>query len=254
MAVKQPSGVLWLQSSSLRSAPKAANSGSRTRSRSAPTYGGPKFAQPGEVGKLFAYGSYAGPFDLGGTYSLIDLETSGFNPPQAKILEIAILKINANGDVLEEFSTLIDPKNMEVGRTDIHGITLSMLKNAPDFAEVVGQVLKIIENSILVAHNARFEENFLASEFRGAGLDLPLLPAIDTLWLSRQILNLSDYKLDTVITSYNESIDNAHTALGDVRAMAKVLPRMLMQSDKVLFPRSFSPLPKLDTDFQSKQR
>lgn len=219
-----------------------------------PTYEGPMFAQPGEVGKLFAYGAYQGEFELDGSYSLIDLETSGFNPPQAKILEIAILKINIDGDVIEEFSTLIDPMVMEVGRTDIHGITLKMLKHAPTFAEAVGPILKIIENSILVAHNARFEENFLAKGFEMVGVSLPSLPALDTLWLSRQILDLENYKLDTVIASYNERIDDAHTALGDVRAMAKVLPRMFEESKRVLYPRPFSQIPQRVTSFKAKSR
>lgn len=219
-----------------------------------PTYEGPMFAQPGEVGRLFAYGAYQGKFELDGSYSLIDLETSGFNPPQAKILEIAILKINVNGDVIEEFSTLIDPMTTDVGRTDIHGITLKMLKHAPTFAEAVGPILKIIQNSILVAHNARFEENFLANEFRMAGISLPSLPALDTLWLSRQILDLENYKLDTVIASYNERIDDAHTALGDVRAMAKVFPRMCEESQQVFYPKAFSELPQVNAPFKAKPR
>lgn len=212
------------------------------------------FAQPGEVGRLFAYGSHQGEFELDGSYSLIDLETSGFNPPQAKILEIAILKIKVNGDVIEEFSTLIDPMAMDVGRTDIHGITLKMLKYAPTFAETVGPILKIIQNSIVVAHNARFEENFLANEFGMAGISLPSLPALDTLWLSRQILDLENYKLDTVLASYNERIDDAHTALGDVRAMAKVFPRMFGESKKVFYPKAFSELPQINTPFEAKPR
>lgn len=224
------------------------------RGNSTPTYKGLLFAQPGEVGELFAYGSYQGAVELEGTYSLIDLETSGFNPPHAKILEIAVLKIDVNGQVIDEFSTLIDPTDGEVGRSDIHGITLSMLKNAPTFADAMGPILKIIQNSILVAHNAKFEENFLASEFKKSGVRLPLLPALDTLWLSRQVLDLPNYKLDTIITNYNERIDNAHTALGDVRAMAKVLPRMIEQSQRVLFPRPFSELPIVSTNFKGKQR
>lgn len=219
-----------------------------------PTYEGPLFAQPGEVSKLFAYGAYRGEFELDGLYSLVDLETSGFNPPQAKILEIAILKINVNGDVIEEFSTLIDPMAMDVGRTDIHGITLKMLKHAPTFAEATGSILKIIQNSILVAHNARFEENFLANEFGIAGISLPSLPALDTLWLSREILDLENYKLETVIASYNERIDDAHTALGDVRAMAKVFPRMIEESQRVFYPRAFSELPQINAPFKAKPR
>jgi DNA polymerase III alpha subunit (gram-positive type) len=228
--------------------------GSGNFHENAPSYSGSKFAQPGELGKLFAYGSYHDRLDLEKSYAVIDLETSGFESPQAKILEIAILKIDLNGNVLEEFSTLIDPMDKEVGRTDIHGITLAMVKNAPTFAEAVGPILRMFQNSILVAHHAKFEENFLANELSECAIQMPLLPAIDTLWLSRQVLNLPNYKLETVIHSYNEHIVDAHTALGDVRAMAKVLPRMFEQSEKILFPKPFSELPKVFTKFEGKKR
>jgi DNA polymerase III epsilon subunit-like protein len=219
-----------------------------------PTYSSPMFAQGGEVGKLFAFGGYAEGLKLDGSYALIDLETSGFNPPSAKILEIAILKIDRNGVVLDEFSTLINPQEMNVGRTDIHRITYAMVKNAPTFAEASGAIWQLINNSIVVAHHARFEENFLSSEFEQDGHELPSIPAIDTLWLARQILDLPDYKLHTVLSSYNEQIEDAHTALGDVRAMAKVLPRMLESSATIYYPKPFSKLPEVITDFQAKKR
>lgn len=234
-------------------AQRSSGSGSGYTKRK-PTYSSPMFAQGGEVGKLFAFGGYAEGLKLDGSYALIDLETSGFNPPSAKILEIAILKIDRNGVVLDEFSTLINPQDMYVGKTDIHGITYSMVKNAPTFTEAARAILKLLENSIVVAHNARFEENFLSSEFEQYGHKLPSIPAIDTLWLSRQILDLPNYKLETVISSYNEDIDDAHTALGDVRAMAKVLPRMLESSATIYFPKPFSKLPKVNTDLKVKVR
>ena len=53
------------------------------------------------------------------------------------------------------------------------------------------------------------------------------MPTIDTLWLSRQVLDLPNYKLATVIDEFGYEFQDAHTALGDVRAMAKVLPEML---------------------------
>jgi DNA helicase-4 len=231
---------------------KFAQVGSSTKPK--PTYSGSKFAQVGEVGKLFAYGSYKDLIELDGTYALVDLETSGFSPSSAKILEIAILKIDAGGKVLDEFSTLINPESTYVGRTDIHGVTYKMVKNAPTFSEASHAILRLLENSIIVAHNAKFEENFLSSEFRHSGHKLPSIPAIDTLWLSRQILDLPNYKLDTVIRSYGEVIDDAHTALGDIRAMAKVIPRMLENSEQIFFPKAFGTLPKSDTEFKPKSR
>jgi DNA polymerase III epsilon subunit-like protein len=201
-----------------------------------PTYDGPMFAQPGEKSQLFSYASFSGMYDLDAPYSLIDFETSGFHPGSARILEVAVIKIDTSGNILDEFTTLINPEDGNVGRTDIHQITLGMVKNAPRLSEIVGDLIKILDSSIVVAHNARFEENFLESAFREVGIKHPLMPTIDTLWLSRQVLDLPNYKLATVIDEFGYDFEDAHTALGDVRAMANVLPEMLALGKGITFP------------------
>jgi len=108
------------------SAPKKASSTSGNR-----TYSGPLFAQAGEKGKLFGFAAQSGIHELDGPFSIIDLETSGFHPPGSKILEIAILKIDKDGNELDRFETLINPEDGNVGRTDIHGIELRMLNGRP---------------------------------------------------------------------------------------------------------------------------
>ena len=212
-----------------------------------PTYVGPMFAQPGEKSHLFSYASFSGQHVLNAPYSLIDFETSGFHPESARILEVAVIKIDAHGNIIDEFTTLINPEDGNVGRTDIHQITLSMLKNAPQLSEVIGDLLKILDSSIIVAHNARFEENFLESAFREVGIKHPLIPTIDTLWLSRQVLDLPNYKLATVIDEFGFDFEDAHTALGDVRAMAKVLPEMLELGKSIKFPSQLKKSPPFNS-------
>ena len=218
------------------------------------TYSGPLFAQAGEKGKLFGFADKSGIHELDGPFAIIDLETSGFNPPESKILEIAILKIDRDGNELDRFETLINPKDGNVGRTDIHGIELWMLNGAPTFDEASGRILELIQNSIIVAHNARFEENFLACELNEAGHDLDLIPALDTLWLARNTIDLPNYKLDTVINSFNELIVDAHTALGDVIAVSKILPKMLNRIGQLYYPIAHPQLPSASVPFKAKTR
>jgi DNA polymerase III epsilon subunit-like protein len=212
-----------------------------------PTYDGPMFAQPGEKSKLFSYASFSGMYELDAPFCLMDFETSGFQPDRARILEIAVIKIDARGNILDEFTTLINPEDGNVGRTDIHQITLRMIKNAPRLSEVVGDLLRILDSSIVVAHNARFEENFLESAFREVGIKHPLMPTIDTLWLSRQVLDLPNYKLATVIDEFGYDFEDAHTALGDVRAMANVMPEMLELGKGITFPSKLMKSPSYVT-------
>ena len=203
---------------------------------------------------MFGFAGKSGLHELDGPFAIIDLETSGFNPPESKILEIAILKIDKNGNEMDRFETLIDPEDGNVGRTDIHGIDLRMLSGAPTFDEVSGRILELIQDSIIVAHNARFEENFLAFELNEAGHDLNLIPALDTLWLARNTIELPNYKLDTVVNGFNERIVDAHTALGDVIAVSKILPEMLSRIGKLYFPVNHPQLPNSSVPFKAKTR
>ena len=218
------------------------------------TYSGPLFAQAGEKGKLFGFADKSGIHELDGPFAIIDLETSGFNPPASKILEIAILKIDRDGNELDRFETLINPEDANVGRTDIHGIELRMVSGAPTFDEVSGRILELFQDSIVVAHNARFEENFLASELNDAGHDLDLIPALDTLWLARNTIELPNYKLDTVVNGFNERIINAHTALGDVVAVSKILPEMLNRIGQLYYPIAHPQLPNIPAACTAKTR
>ncbi len=219
-----------------------------------PAYDGPMFATPGEKGSLFGYASFVNKHEIDAPFSLIDFETSGFQPGSARILEVAVVKIDINGQILDEFTTLLNPERGGVGRSDIHKITLSMVKNAPTLSEIVGDLLKILDSSIVVAHNARFEENFLESAFRENGIKHQLMPTIDTLWLSRQVLDLPNYKLATVIDEFGFDFKDAHTARGDVSAMVKVLPELLKQSKKVTFPTQLMQSPSLRATGRTKTR
>ena len=232
-------------------APPAKKTSSASGNR---TYSGPLFAQAGERGKLFGFADKTGIHELDGPFAIIDLETSGFNPPGSKILEIAILKIDRDGNELDRFETLINPEDGNVGRTDIHGIELRMLNGAPTFDEASGRILELIQDSIIVAHNARFEENFLAYELNEAGHDLNLIPALDTLWLARNTIELPNYKLATVVTGFNERIIDAHTALGDVVAVSKILPEMLNRIGQLYYPITHPQLPTASVPFKAKTR
>ena len=208
------------------------------------TYQGPLFAQPGEISELFGYANFNLGRNLSAPFSIIDVETSHLSPNSGHIIEIAILQIDAAGKKIKEFSTLVKSPDGEVGATNIHGIKKSDLKNAPFFSEIVGNIFSLLTNSIIVAHNARFEEGFLKKEFNRNGFTMPVIPALDTLWLSRQVIDLENYKLKTVVSGYGHRITNAHTALGDTRAVAKILPKMLKQAGELKYPINLQNLPK----------
>jgi DNA polymerase-3 subunit epsilon len=219
-----------------------------------PTYSGSRFAQDGGQGSLLRYASNKNGSELPSEFAIIDVETSGLEPSNSRVIEIAILLVNSNGDIQEEYATLINPGNGQVGPTFIHHITEDAVLSAPTFKEVSGDILKRIENRIIVAHHAAFEDKFLAAEFNRAGITLPPLPALDTLWLARQVVDLPNYKMQTVLQHYGVEEVDLHTALGDVRALNKVLPILINQATSILYPTIHAVLPLVEPSGKQKTR
>ena len=232
----------------------AVESNTKAPSIQKPTYSGSRFAQDSGKGSLFHYASNEKGSELPLEFAIVDLETSGLEPGNARVIEIAILLVNSKGDIQEEYATLINPGNGQVGPTFIHHITEEAVLTAPTFQEVAGDILKRFENRIIVAHHAAFEDKFLAAEFKRAGIKVPPLPALDTLWLARQVVDLPNYKMQTVLQHYGVDEIDLHTALGDVRALNKVLPTLINQGTSILYPTGHSVLPQVAPSGKQKTR
>lgn len=158
------------------------------------------------------------------SYSVVDVETTGFSPRHHhRVLEIAVIKLAKNGEVLEEYETLVNP-NRDVGPTHIHGIRPRDLKHAPEFGEVAGDVLALLEGSVFVAHNARFDWSFVEAEFSRLGVVLGAVPQLCTMEVSQDFdPQLPGRKLSVVCSHFNIPLDQHHRAIADARAVAGLL-------------------------------
>lgn len=162
------------------------------------------------------------------TFSVLDVETTGLFPQKHdRIVEVAIVRLDGNGDSLDEFTTLVNPER-DIGPTRIHGISSRDVVGAPVFREVAGDIATRITGTVLVAHNAKFDRDFLSEEFARLGHDLPRVPAVCTLHLARQTHRLvSSYKLSALCADLGIPHEHSHTALGDARATATLFKTLL---------------------------
>jgi DNA polymerase III subunit epsilon len=205
------------------------------------------FAEPGMRGRLFQYGGDGPGFPVDAPYAVIDVETTGFSPAAGdRIVEVAIARVDAHGRIEDEYATLVDP-GRDVGPVFVHGISNTEVLGAPTFADIAGELLDRMDGAVVVAHNATFEERFLAAEFARMGLALPLNPALCSLWLARRTLQAPNHKLTTLARATGLSTAGAHTALGDVRTVAALLPQMLAAHGEPLrYLTGLRRLPALD--------
>ena len=156
-------------------------------------------------------------------FCILDIETTGFTPGDAEILEIFILKV-IDTEVVDEFYSLFRPKD-KITNSDIHGITNSRVKNSPRFNEKNNEILEFIEGSVIIGHNI---DDF-DLEFLNYFLDKPIEnKTIDTLKLSRLILSeeVNNHKLKT-LADYFEVTSPTHNARNDVIATYEVYKKLI---------------------------
>ena len=161
-------------------------------------------------------------------FAVIDVETTGFNAGGAdRVVEVAIVRMRPDCTVEDEFVTLINPER-DVGPTDVHGITATDVLHSPPFRDAAGDIAGRLQGSILAGHNLRFDTTFLSAEFGRLGSALPPWPSICTLALAYQLLDEPpSRKLGYCCQEAGIPHDQAHHAVGDARATARLLAHYL---------------------------
>lgn len=183
---------------------------------------------------MFSYPEPYGYTHADAGFAVVDLETTGFDARgHDRIVEVAIVCIDAQGRELGTFSTLINP-GRSVAAGAVHHIDNAMVRDAPLFGEIAPAILAWLEGTVVVAHNAQFEDAFLSAEFARAGWRLPRVPAVDTLPLAQACVPTANHKLTTLCDWAGITIHNPHSALGDARATAELLPALLARRRKPL--------------------
>ena len=153
---------------------------------------------------------------------ILDIETTGFEPGDAEIVELFILKVN-NEDIIDEFYSLFRP-TIEITNSHIHGITDEKVKNSPSFFEKTNEIINFIQGSTLLGHNIdnfdlKFLNYFLKQELKNK--------TIDTLNMSREKLGgkVKNHKLITLAEYFNV-VTPTHTAKDDVMTTFEVYKKL----------------------------
>ncbi|UFJ42163.1 PolC-type DNA polymerase III [Brevibacillus humidisoli] len=173
-------------------------------------------------------GSNDRPINDETTYVVFDTETTGLNPTEHTIIEIAAVKMRG-GEIIDEWSELIDPQ-IPIGAktTEITGITNEMLAGKETIDVVLRKFKEYTGDAVLVAHNAKFDQGFINACAQRIGMEPWNNPFLDTLPLARMLYSgMRNYRLGTLAKKFNVELINAHRALDDTVALARVFQQML---------------------------
>lgn len=154
-------------------------------------------------------------------FCVLDVETTGLECSQDRIVQIGIIKMVDNQPV-DSLNTYINPEIPIPSRaTDIHGITDSDVKDAPTYKQIADRVLSLMNNSTVVGHNVTFDLNFVQRIFpfcSDPDADIKI-DYVDTWEYAHKVVpRLRDYKLQTLLSYYHIDPGAAHTAYDDARA------------------------------------
>lgn len=159
------------------------------------------------------------------TYVALDLEMTGLNPKQDRIIEIGAVLVEKD-EVRECFSTLIDPRCQLQKRTiEITGITQAEVDGAPRLEEKLTELSEFIGDRVLLGHSILSDYAFLKRAYVNAGIDFEKM-GIDTLRLARKYLPQLPSKRLPELCVYYQIPQRAHRAMEDAMAAHLLYQRL----------------------------
>ena len=178
---------------------------------------------------------------------VFDLETTGVNPRQDRIIELAAIKVMPSGEEIEKCWLLNPTIPIPPETTAIHGITNEIVKNCPTFAEMSDEIYAFFDGCDVSGFNAdRFDIPCIEEEFARTGRNFgsSMRRHVD---VQRIYHKMEPRDLSAAVRFYcNRDHEGAHGAEADTRATLDVLkaqlakyeglPRSVAEMDEYLNP------------------
>ncbi len=159
---------------------------------------------------------------------VLDTETTGLNAKLGdRIIEIGCIEILSRRVADRHFHAYLNPeRDVDLGATRVHGLTLEDLKQKPKFADVAKEFLDFVSGAEVLIHNAEFDLEFLDLELGRCRLGRftdHVAKVNDTLAFARELHPGRKNTLDALCERYfvNNARRTLHGALLDAQLLAE---------------------------------
>ncbi|QKF82471.1 3'-5' exonuclease [Halarcobacter ebronensis] len=196
------------------------------------------------------------------TFCIVDIETNGSNVNKGhQIIEIGAVKYK-NGKIIDSFESLVYAKNIPENIQEITNITPKMLENAPVIEKVLKEFKLFLEDDVFVAHDIKFDYNFISSSFNKYDLGKLENRKLCTIDLARRTIKAEKYGLSFLKELLNIDIKNHHRAYSDALSTTYILQESLKSLDESVktvedlidFSKNAKPvMPKLEVNTGAKK-
>lgn len=161
-------------------------------------------------------------------FRVLDLEVTGSDPKHNGIIDLAVFAVRG-GRVQPLLATLVDPEVPIPGNIQrLTGIDSTMVRGAPTFAEILPQLLDVLQGGVFVAHNAAFDYHFLKTCIERLTGQRFTAPHVCTVKLSQRLIEpKNSRKLHHLALQLGIPLQNRHRAYDDAFATAHILVEIL---------------------------
>jgi DNA polymerase-3 subunit epsilon len=171
-------------------------------------------------------------------FVIIDIETTGNSCKYGYITEIAVYQHNGQM-ITSAYTTLINPGiDIPYQITKLTGIDNEMVKNAPKFYEIAKTLVELTAGRTFVAHNVKFDYNFIKEEFGRLGYNFNR-KTLCTVQMARKFLpGHKSYSLGKLCSDLGIEINGRHRASGDALATVKLFEILLKKNEMTENPKT----------------
>lgn len=165
------------------------------------------------------------------TFVCIDCESTGLDPKQDRIIEVAAMKFTLD-ETLDQFESLIDPQvTIPQASIAIHHITQEMVEGKPTIDQVLGSVFELIGNHPIIGHGIQYDIEILAHHAERCNIPCTIRknPSFDTLRLARLYGQSPTNSLEMLRQHFNIAEEGAHRAMSDVVVNIQVFKKLSQQ-------------------------
>ncbi len=165
------------------------------------------------------------------TFVCFDCEATGLDTAGDRIIEVAVATFTLDG-IIDSFETLIDPERpIPDVSIAIHHITQDMIQGKPKIADVLPQILPLINKHPIIGHGISFDIDLIDIAARRANLACQIKKnlSFDTLRLARLYGESPTNSLQQLRMHFNIAEEGAHRAMSDVIVNIQVFKRLASQ-------------------------
>ena len=174
-------------------------------------------------------------YNEGAVFTAFDTETSSITPSTGRIIEIGAVRFTKD-EIISSWNMIFNPHQiLSPFIVNLTHISQQMVDESDVIDLHLKDFIEFTEDSVIVAHNAQFDMNFLNSECEKCSLPPVKNKVADTLKLSRLLFSdFASHKLDFLADQFMIDKGSSHRALDDAKTCMELFNICMIKANSVI--------------------